>query len=545
MSLEESFQYSEGETLNSIIDIKCSELQEELKLQSEMLEVKSNEIKKLLSEKTNNEILIQKLTDEVKTLKSSVLTEEISNCNECQIIRDELATLKKDFSGKCIELIKLQEDFDKQTLHIKVINNNKAVDEVRITELNTNMNKLITEHNMKFNELREEIVALKCELCEKNNTIEYYKDEVDFLSSCIKDRALEIKTLENDYNIINSSKDKEIAQLTVTIEHLNRELRRLEDQLQGQYFKNEKLVQSAFQWRQKITQGNTANEELARELISLHETLEWKNFKLKEYSMQIEQFKSELIDKSSMIKELHERLSFFSDRNKEYQKELQLSKNTVTQLQSKIVELEFNEKKLNLESCKNIRKITHLDSEIKELQKMFHKKLVQIESELEINLLRENSGVQDLIQFIDFLTDILKENKNKIRILSETLTKFENDNAKKIVDDDSRTKSSEIWKKEKGLLENKLLELESEMENVKYKLQNCSKKLEQAEKETNVKDTIILELKAEIEKLNKEHTEKLDLIDRLTQNVNLYEHEKNILEKKLKNFSLQTGETER
>ncbi|CAH1405934.1 unnamed protein product [Nezara viridula] len=544
MSLEESFQYSEGETLNSIIDIKCSELQEELKLQSEVLEVKSNEIEKLLNEKTNYENLIEKLTDEVKILKSSVSIEKIANCNECQNMRYELATLKKDFSGKCLELIKLQEDFDKQTLQNKIINNNKAVDEIRITELNTNMNRLIAEHKIKFNELREEMVALKCELCEKNNAIDYYNDEIDFLSRCIKDRALEIKTLQDDYNIINSSKDKEIGQLTVTIEHLNRELRRLEEQLQGQYFKNEKLVQSAFQWRQKITQGNTANEELARELISLHETLEWKNFKLKEYTMQIEQFKSELIDKSSMIKELHERLSFFSDRNKEYQKDLQISKNTITQLQSKIVELEFNEKKLNLESCKTTRKISLLDSEVKEIKKMFREKFILIESELESNLLKENSGVQDLLQFIDFLTDTMKENKKKIRVLSQTVTQFENYNIEETYDFDNRIKSTDILKKEKELLENKLLELKSEMENNQSRLHLCSTKLEQTEKENSVKDAMISELKTEIEKLIKERTEKLDLIDRLKQNVKLYEHEKNILEKKLKSFSLQTGEAE-
>ncbi|XP_014287065.1 putative leucine-rich repeat-containing protein DDB_G0290503 isoform X2 [Halyomorpha halys] len=543
ISLEESFQYSEGETLNSIIDIKCSELQEELKLQGEILEAKSNEIEKLLTEKTNNESLIQKLTDEVKILKLSASQEKITNCNECQNMRDELATLKKDFSGKCLELIKLQEDFDKQTLQLKIINNNKAADEVRITELNANTNRLITEHKMKCNELREEILALKCEVCEKNTTIEYYKEEVGFLNSCIKDRGAEMKTLEDDYDVINSSKDKEISQLSLTIEHLNREVRRLEDQLQGQYVKNEKLVLSAFQWREKMTQGNTANEELARELISLHETLEWKNFKMKEYSMQIEQFQRELKDKSLLIKELHDRLSFFSDRNKEYQKELQMSKNTITQLQSRIVELEFSEKKLLLETCKNSRKIGLLGSELEELQKVFQEKFAQIESELESNLLRENSGVKGLLDFVDFLKDTLRKNKKMIKVLSQTVSKFENVNAEKTFDVDSGIESSGISKKVNEVLENKILELESEIENNKCKLQIYSKKLEQVKEETNVKDTIISELKTEIEKLTKERSEKLDLIDRLKQNVNLYEHEKNILEKKLKSFSLQTGET--
>ena len=343
---------NEKENHMNNLNEKISELENKLDIKEKELKSSKDKIREITEQKNNLSNLIKEKKNEIKILEKE--NENLNN--DLNELNKQIEKLEKDMNNILKQNKELNAELKIKNKKIETLeeNNEKTLDELK--KIKNDNNNLIKENNAKVK-------------------------EISFLNNNKKDRNIEIKNIEKEYQDELNRKDKLISEFNQKYNELDKQYVEVNN---------------------KIIENNKRIRELNNELINVKS----QNEKLKkDLNIQNEDYES-IKDKYINMIENKSREDKINEKNK----------NKILELEKEIIRK--NEKLLERksESDKNQEEIERLKKEINELNNELNDKNDQI-SKLNEDLINQN-------QKIDKIEELITEEKNKNKELEQQCNKL-------------------------------------------------------------------------------------------------------------------------
>jgi len=498
----------------------------------------SAQLKKVEKEK-NDALAWNELDQQINFLNSKLIALKISKLREEE---DELEK-KVEESSKIIEELKekisRQEDILKQ--------------ESLVME---NIQKTITDREKEREEINENITNLKTQLSSSQTTLDLARKSIDKLTQETKNLENLLMVLEEGqtYDSLIQDVSSQISECENHLEAAKKEIERRQ-QNQSEFdikIKNNEDEKSQFKAEiSKIQQNISSNNtqiKLLRESIKKNEDkkikLETELNKLKREAESIDEAIDEAKKTEKQIRKRIEDLKTKINEENQKQKELETNINAIqegkNQLNSKSVLLQSTLSSLNTEISMNRNTIQDLNDK----KASFENKIRDLSKgkdteEVVKGLLKENENINK--QLSELKTGLKKENsvfrsnEQNLELLKMKQYSFDSeihDNNAKI---DNINTELKIFKKELTKLEREkgnsevqinslnsnLSKIEKDTENFNFKSQNIQRRLEELTKERDSLLEKIESSEVEYEKNTRDITGILQILNMLTQNINI------------------------
>ncbi|MFX1429483.1 MAG: AAA family ATPase [Promethearchaeota archaeon] len=498
----------------------------------------STQLKKVEKEK-NDALAWKELDEKINFLNSQLIALKISK------LRKEEDELEKKIENSLKIIEELQEKINRQEDVLK-----------QESLVMDNIQKTITDKEKEREEITEKITQIKTQISSSQTTLDLAKKSIDKLTQEIADLESKQMKLEEDqtFDSMIESVSKEILEHEDQIEEAKNEIEKRQ-QIQAELdvkIKNNEDQKSLFKSEiskiEQMISSNNAQIKMLRGTIKKNEEkkekLEAELQKLKKDAESIDEAieaaKKEEVENRKRISDLKSKISKENQNQKELENKINTIQAEKNSLNSKLADLqaylssstteikmnqdsieELKEKKISIEKkIKELSKGKDTENAVKELLKQ-NDDINQQLNELKGQLKQENSGFRKNEQDLELMSmkkssidSEINDNNAKIDILNTELKIL----IKELKNLEREKKNLELQVKS---LDQNLTTINSESEKLESKKENVQRRLEELSQERENLSKKIEASEDEYEKNTKDITGILQILNMLTQNINI------------------------
>eukprot|EP00833_Pecoramyces_ruminatium_P006134 jgi/Orpsp1_1/1180166/evm.model.c7180000072370.1 len=454
--LEEHMNLEHNIDILKIENIDLKKLAQDLELEKQNLET----TRRILYEsEIKNKEIIQKLEEELKTLKNETKIELHQSNNESILLKEALFNSQQDF----------QNYMSINELNISSIKDNFKNYEEEISLLKTELDKRTNQLNEKITQLKEiETLYKDTQLENKKLRQNVSKEEMEIIKKELQNQLKYIRDIENKnkeltkQNEFYKGKKENIEILKEeikTLENKARAMNVLHEKIYQLEIENSKLMDEHIKWASFLEDKDTINfnspQDLAKTLAS--QRIECALLKQKEG-----EFNVKIATQQEYINELETKLN---ELNSKYQKEYTNNQNNLKIISYKEKSKELTERRINMlqEQLKSydLEEMTmknHDDSTKEELEKR-NKRINELEDLL--------NQYQKRIYELENEKSVTKEEHETKNIPDETISNYSKKLTLQLLEAE---KEIECLKKENSMLEKENITLDKLNEKLETSL---------------------------------------------------------------------------
>ena len=367
--------FEEGDALAQAIDVVKQGLEGEIQKKNEEIQKKNEEI-----QKKNEEIL--KKNEEI--LKKNEDNNQLRNKNE---------NLQNDKYNLQTQIGDLKNEIGKKVWAGKIAEN--------VQEPLNKLDNRLNEYNNKLNEYNNLNQKLKQEIEKISTEKEQFKKDLDNISIELKKKEGELKTANQNIEVIKKEKEEIILKLSIA-----------NNEIKGYNDKNINLTTDKQQLEEKIKEfedEKKKNEENYNSIRSNYENVVEKN--------------------TQQINEINNLLITWNNNNEKLNLDINNKKEKINELNKEIEKNKFNIGNLNKEIEELNTKYNNLNRAHEKLEQSY-KKIEQEKRDLEDTLKACEGQVKYLTEQTSTLNDILKNTKTNVN-MEEYASLYNSINAQK------------------------------------------------------------------------------------------------------------------
>ncbi|MFX1315876.1 MAG: AAA family ATPase, partial [Promethearchaeota archaeon] len=472
--------------LNSqLIALKISKLREEEDELDKKIEVSSKIIEELKEKISRQEDILKQESLVMENIQKTIIEKE----KEREEVNENITNLKTQLSSSQTTLDLAKKSIDKTTQEIKSLENLL----------------MLLEEGQTYDSLIQDVST---QISECENSLEVAKKEIEKRQQNQSEFDIKIKNSEDEKSQFNS----EISKVKQDISAKNTQIKLLRESIKKNEDKKIKL--------------ETELNKLKQEAESIDDAIDKTKKTEKQIRKRIEDLKVKINDENQKQKELETSINTIQEEKNQFISKLALLQSTLSSLNTEIsmnrsTIQDLNEKKTSIENkIRDLSKGKDTEEVVKALLKE-HENINKQLSEFKADLKKENS--------------VFRSNEQNLELLNMKKYSFDSeihDNNAKI---DNLNTELKIFRKELTKLEREknnlevqikalnsdLSNIENDTENFNFKSQNVQRRLEELSKERNNLLDKIEASEEEYEKNTRDITGILQILNMLTQNINI------------------------